>query len=96
MRNYRTGLLKVTRFAQWATINYGCSEAVAYTRSPEFENFYKFSKSFPVVAAPLTPTIKRFEKNPFRLIKEIMQTVKVPSDTVVVIIPAQLGIQLSK
>ena len=69
---------------------------MAYAWFPEIENCYQVRKSFPVVATPLTSTIQHFEKNPFRLIKEIMQTSEIPTDTVVVVVPAQLGIQLSK
>ena len=69
---------------------------MADTWFPKIEHPHQFRKTFPVVAAPLTTAIERFEKNPLRMMKEVLQTVEIPSDTVVVVIPAQLGIQLSK
>jgi hypothetical protein len=35
--NYRMGLLKITRFAQWSTLQLFYSEIVAYTWFPELE-----------------------------------------------------------
>ena len=52
----------------------------------------KFGVHF--LATPLTATIERFEKDPFHLMQEVAQTGVVPSDTVVVVVPTQLGIQL--
>jgi hypothetical protein len=94
MRNYRTGLLKVTRFAHETTSSSWDSEAVAYAWPAKLEDLDEFGKPFPVVATPLTATIKRFEKNPRNVIIKVIQTFVVPPDTVVVVIPAQLGIQL--
>ena len=61
---------------------------------PEFENLYQLRKSFPVVAAPLTAAVQRFEQDPLYLIEVVLQALRVPSDTVVLVVSAQLGIEL--
>ena len=69
---------------------------MAYAWSLEVENLYQLRKTFPVVAASLTATIERFEKDPLHLMQEVAQTGVVTPNTVVVVVPAQLGIQLRK
>ncbi len=76
MRNYRTGLLKVTRFAlKTSSVCVACSEAVADVGCLEIEDFDQFGESFPVVAAPLTTAVQYFEKYPLELMKVVLQTV---------------------
>jgi hypothetical protein len=58
----------------------------------EFEHLYKLSKSFPVVATPLTPTIQRFQKNQLPLVKEVIQTLVVPSNVIAFIRRAVHGV----
>ena len=71
MRNYRTGLLKVTRFAHKAALDTWCSEVMADTWSLEPEDFDQLIETLPVVAAPLTATIQRPKEEPFRLIVKV-------------------------
>ena len=56
----------------------------------------EFSISRPIKATSMATTIEFLEKDSLRLIEEIGQAGEISSNTVIVVVSAQLGIQLRK
>lgn len=94
VRNYRTGLLEVTRFAHGSSDGY--SEVVTDVWSFELEDLDQIREALPVVAAPLAAAVQLAEKPPGDLIVEVIQPLVVAADTVVMVMPAQLRVEVGE
>lgn len=93
-RNYRTGLLEVTRFAQGSSDGY--SEVVTDVGSFELEDPDQLREALPVIAPSLAAAVQLAEQHPGELIVEVIQALVVAADTVVVVMPAQLRVEVGE
>jgi len=91
VRNYRTGLLEVTRFAHDDVLCY--SESVADAWPLELEGFDQFSEALPVVAAPLTSAVQLSVEHSRYLMPEAVNAPVVAPNTIVVVVPAHLRVE---
>ena len=88
MRNYRTGLLEVTRFAHDDVLCY--SESVADAWPLELEGFDQLREALPIVAAPLTTAVQLSVEHSRYLMPEAVNAFVVASDTTAVVMSAHL------
>lgn len=96
VRNYRTGLLKVTRFAHEASLGIGYSEVMAYARSFEPEDLDQLRTSLPILAALLTAAVELAKEDASDVMVEVFESVEVPADSVVLVVPRSLEFRCPK
>ena len=94
VRNYRTGLFEVTRFAHDDSDGY--SEVVADVWSFELEDPDQLREALPVIAPSLAAAVQLAEQHTGDLIIEVIQALGVAADTIVVVVPAQLRVEVGE